>query len=141
GHRDAMLRLAEDDMQAFGRVSAAYSMPRDTDEAKQARSTAIQQGLRGAMEVPVRTLQACAALASEAHGVISRANRNVISDAGIALVLMQATADAAMYNVRINAKFLKDAAYASDQQQLADEAHARTSELVGAARALVDESM
>jgi len=141
GHRDAMLRLAEEDMQAFGEVSAAYAMPRDTDEAKRARSAAIQEGLRGAMATPVRTLEACAALAQQLESIVTRSNRNVISDAGIALVLLQATMDAAMYNVRVNAKFLKDAEHVTAQTRAADDAHARGSELIRAARELVDAAM
>lgn len=46
--RSSALRLAEDDAAAFTAVTEAYKLPKDTDEAKAARSAAIAEALVGA---------------------------------------------------------------------------------------------
>ena len=63
-----LTELADADAAAFDEVMAAYRLPKATDEEKAARTQAIQAALRGATEVPLETLRACAdALAARAR--------------------------------------------------------------------------
>lgn len=47
------------DIEAFDRVMAAYALPRETEEDKVARSTAIQEALKAATEVPLACARLC----------------------------------------------------------------------------------
>ncbi|NJN81561.1 MAG: cyclodeaminase/cyclohydrolase family protein [Caldilineaceae bacterium] len=45
--RATLLKLADRDVEAFGAVSACYTMPTATDEEKSARTAAMQRALKG----------------------------------------------------------------------------------------------
>ena len=53
--RSRALHLAAADVEAFGAVSEAYKLPKETDEQRQARTRQIQRTLVGATEVPLNT--------------------------------------------------------------------------------------
>ena len=60
--RDELQQLAEDDVVAFNRLSAAYKLPRVTESDTAIRRDAIQAALRRATDVPLRTARAAAAI-------------------------------------------------------------------------------
>jgi formiminotetrahydrofolate cyclodeaminase len=104
----ALMELADADTQAFDRVMAAYRLPKAQDDEKAARTRAIQEALRGATEIPLKTLRAC--VDALAHGRVVRdyGNRSAASDVGVAMGLLNAAADGAAANVRANLTGLKD---------------------------------
>ena len=58
--RKRLLAAMEQDTQTFLQVSAAYAMPKQTPEEKQARSSAIEQGLKACTQPPLAVMQLCA---------------------------------------------------------------------------------
>lgn len=105
--------LADADAASFDAVMTAYRLPKTTDEEKAARSQAIQSALRGATEVPLETLRACAAALAHARIVADYGNRSADSDVGVAIGLLKAAAAGAAANVRINLGGLKDDGFKS----------------------------
>lgn len=103
--------LADADAQSFNEVMAAYRLPKATDQDKATRTQAIQTALRGATEIPLQTLRACAAALAHGRAVAEHGNRSAASDAGVAIGLLKAAADGAAANVRINLTGLKDETY------------------------------
>jgi formiminotetrahydrofolate cyclodeaminase len=108
--------LADADTESFNRVMDAYRRPKATDEEKLARSQAIQTALRGATDVPLQTLRACADALTHARLVAQHGNASAASDAGVAIGLLTAAAEGAAANVRINLASLKDEAYKRDTE-------------------------
>ena len=105
--------LADADAQSFNAVMAAYRLPKASDEEKSARTQAIQTALRGATEVPLQTLRACADALAHGRIVAEHGNQSAASDAGVAIGLLTAAAEGAAANVRINLTGLKDESYKS----------------------------
>ncbi|MEP6782360.1 MAG: cyclodeaminase/cyclohydrolase family protein [Acidobacteriota bacterium] len=103
--------LADADAQSFNQVMAAYRLPKATDQDKATRTQAIQTALRGATEIPLQTLRACAEALAHSRAVAEHGNRSAASDAGVAIGLLKAAADGAAANVRINLTGLKDETY------------------------------
>jgi methenyltetrahydrofolate cyclohydrolase len=103
-----LTQLADADTDAFNAVMAAYRLPKATDDEKTARSAAIQQALRGATEVPLHTLRACADALRHSRTVADVGNPSAESDVGVAIGLLNAAAAGAAANVRINLGGLKD---------------------------------
>ena len=103
--------LADADSASFDAVMAAYRLAKGTDEEKSARTRAIQAALRGATEVPLETLRACAAALDHSRAVADYGNQSAASDTGVAIGLLKAAAAGAAANVRINLEGLKDEAY------------------------------
>ena len=106
--RADLLGLADRDVAAFAAVAACYAMPKETDAEKAARLAALQSALQGAARVPLATAEKCVAVMALAGPVGAQGNANVVSDAAVALYLAQAALQAAVVNVNINLKFIKD---------------------------------
>jgi len=104
---DAFLALADEDAAAYGLVSAAMKLPKESAEEKAARGDAIQAALvkaaRPPLEVARRALDAADRIA-RLRGV---SNPNLASDLGVGLYLAAAAARGALLNVFVNVASLK----------------------------------
>lgn len=107
--REQALGLAERDAAAFDRVAAAYRLPKETEQQKQARSAEIQQALVGAAEVPLETAALAAEVVALARRILDGANVNVLSDVAVAAGSARAALSAAAINVEVNLAALHDA--------------------------------
>ena len=108
-----LTNLADADAASFDAVMAAYRLPKASDEEKSARTRAIQSALKGATEVPLETLRACANALAHGRAVVDYGNPSAESDTGVAIGLLQAAANGAAANVRSNLGGLKDEAFKS----------------------------
>jgi ABC-2 type transport system ATP-binding protein len=116
-----LLALATEDATVYDRVSAAYRMPKETDEQRSARSKAIQEALRGAIDVPLRVMERCAEVISLAKNAVPRGNRNAVSDGAAGAELARSALKVASYNVKINLAAVEDATYAKFTRTRVDE--------------------
>ncbi len=125
--RSELQQLADEDVVAFTRLSAAYKLPRVTDADVATRRDAIQAALRRATDVPLRTARTAAAVLPLCAPVAERGNQAAVSDVGVAVLLAQAAVRSALLNVDINLRTLEDQLYAqqvrSDVAQLTDGLH------------------
>lgn len=108
--RARAVELAAADAVAFGAVSDAYGLPKDSDTEKVARTAAIQAALVGAAEVPLRAAATAAAIIELAERIRAEANRNVVSDVAVAAASARAALDGAVVNVEVNLGLMKDEA-------------------------------
>lgn len=108
GKRNKLLELMDADVSEYSKVTAAYGMPRETDEEKSARKAAIQEALKAAMAVPLEAFRACNEVIQSLKNLVDIANPNLISDVGVAAILCTAGLEGAKLNVEINLAFLKD---------------------------------
>ena len=109
--QDKLLAGVDEDTEAYNKVSAVFSMPKESPEEKAARSEAMQKALKGAADVPLKTMMAahdCLKLAEAAHGKV---NPSCISDIGNAVLCALAAIRGAWLNVKINLSGIKDEAY------------------------------
>jgi methenyltetrahydrofolate cyclohydrolase len=109
--RRELLQLADADVTAFNGVTACYAMPKESDAEKAARTAALQQALVVATGVPMTTAHRALAVMRLVAPVGKMGNTNVVSDAAVALYLAEAALKAAVVNVNINLKFIKDEAF------------------------------
>lgn len=103
-----LLELADEDVVAFQGVTKCYAMPKDSDEEKAARTAALQAALKEAARVPFNTAESAVEVMQLAKPVAEKGNSNVVSDAAVALYLANAALHAAIVNVNINLKYIKD---------------------------------
>ena len=115
GLRADLQRLLQEDTEAFAEASAAYKLPKDTDEQKKAREEKIQTGLKKATEVPFAIGERSLAVASLSLTAAEKGNKGAVSDAGVAVLFAEAAVQAAALNVRINLVSIKDEAYVKDR--------------------------
>ena len=119
--RHELAHCVDKDAQVFTAVTQAYTLPKLTDEDKQARTTAIQTALRQATLVPFQVMSLCHKGLSLATKAVGTTNPHVITDLGAAAILFEAAARASILNVRINTGMIKDQAFADTYSQKSKE--------------------
>jgi glutamate formiminotransferase/formiminotetrahydrofolate cyclodeaminase len=96
------------DSAAFEAVLQAMRLPQGTDEERRERTAALDRATRRAALVPLDVARLSAQLAELAAEAAEIGNLNAISDAASAESWSRAAFQAAVLNVRINAKSLAD---------------------------------
>ena len=122
---DELIRLVDEDTEAFNRIMAAFGMPKGNDEEKAQRSAAIQAATLYAAQVPLHTMKASMKVFDVCRAMVIDGNPNSVSDAGVGALAARAAVLGAGMNVKINAGSLKDRTVASG---LIDEANALIAE-------------
>lgn len=107
-----LLRLVDEDTEAFNRIMAAFGMPKNTDEDKRLRSEAIQSATLFAAQVPLETMKASYKAFEICKAMAETGNPASVSDAGVGALAARAAVLGAGLNVKINASSLKDKAQA-----------------------------
>ena len=69
-----LLDVMDRDTEAFNVVSAAFGMPKATDEEKAARSAAIQEGLKGCTKTPMEMMELIDETLTLAQSLLGRFN-------------------------------------------------------------------
>ncbi len=118
--RRQLSALVQRDADAYERVRAAYTMPREPESAVAARDTAIRMALLFAAEVPLESARASADVAELAAAAAERGNTNAVSDATVAALLAETACKGAALNVRINVHTLDAEGAAAGALLLAD---------------------
>lgn len=103
----SLIELVDEDAKAYNKVVEAFRMPKN-DESKVERARAIQESLRSAAEVPLRTAKECLEALRISKDIAEKVYSNCITDLGVAVLLAYAGAKGAVLNVRINLSSIKD---------------------------------
>ena len=129
-----LLRLVDEDTEAFNRIMSAFGMPKGTEEEKRLRSEAIQQATLFAARVPLETMKASLKVFDLCREMVDKGNPNSVSDAGVGALAARSAVIGAGMNVKINASSLKDREIA---QSLITEANAIIAEAVAAEEEII----
>lgn len=113
-------KIVDEDSTAFDGVMKAFKMPRETEEEKEARSAAIQEGYKEALEVPLRCAEECLEVLKLQDVFAHHGNKNAITDVGVGALLAEAGLEGALLNVRINLSSIKDEDYRKEIQEKVD---------------------
>ena len=105
------------DTVAFNVVSAAFGMPKATDEEKAARSAAIQEGLKGCTKTPFEMMELAVETLELTASILGKSNDSAASDLGVSALSLRAAIQGAWLNVLINIGSLKDTALAEDYRK------------------------
>ena len=125
---EELLKLVDEDTEAFNRIMAAFGMPKGSEEEKQLRSDAIQQATLFAAEVPLETMRTASKVFPLCLSMAETGNPNSVSDAGVGALAARAAVMGAGLNVKINASSLKDEAKAKALIDEADQLMAEANE-------------
>lgn len=126
---ERLLRLVDEDTEAFAKIMDVFSMPKGTEEEKAARAEAMEKATLYASRVPLKTMQTAMEAMPVALAMARIGNPASASDAGVGAIAALAAVRGAHLNVRINAAGLKDRALAAE---LTDEAARIEAEAVAA---------
>ena len=112
--KDRFVDVMDRDTEAFNVVSAAFGMPKETDEEKAARSAAIQKGLEGCTATPFEMMEIAVETLELTDSILGKSNDSAASDLGVSALSLRAAVQGAWLNVLINIGSLKNKELAED---------------------------
>ncbi|GLV56235.1 sugar ABC transporter substrate-binding protein [Dictyobacter sp. S3.2.2.5] len=107
--RTRFQELMQADIDAYGKLSANFKLPRGTAEEKTARTQAIQSGLVEAALVPLEMVERASELVQHCQRIAEIGNKNVLSDIATAAMMASGAGTGAAWMVRANLNSMKDA--------------------------------
>ena len=110
-YRHQFIEDIDKDSDAFNEVMAAFKLPKETDEDKEARKNAIQAGTKSATLVPLQVAKDAFEMMELIEKVVERGNKNAVTDGAVAAMMARTAVLSALYNVKINLGSIKDAAF------------------------------
>jgi len=100
--RNRYLDLMVDDANSFDRLMAAFSLPKDTEEEKTFRKKKIDSAKESVLEIPYQLVKESFDMYEALKIATEYGNKNAISDAGVAAILIHSAIEGAALNVFIN---------------------------------------
>jgi glutamate formiminotransferase/formiminotetrahydrofolate cyclodeaminase len=113
-YHDELLKMVDEDTNAFNRIMDAFGLPKKTEEDKAARKQAIQDATKYAIEVPFKTMELCYDSMEVMKAMAEFGNPNSVTDAGVGALAAMAGVRGAYLNVKINTADLEDKDFVND---------------------------
>ena len=113
-YKNELLRLVDADTKAFNKIMEAMGLPKATAEEKAARTAAINEATKFAIEIPFKVMQAAYNSMEVIKAMAETGNPNSVSDAGVAALCARSAVMGAFMNVRINAAGYADKNFVDD---------------------------
>jgi formiminotetrahydrofolate cyclodeaminase len=101
-------QLMQEDIDAYGKLSASFKLPRSTPEEVDARGKAIQKQLLEAALVPLEMVESAFQLVQYCRRIAEIGNANVLSDIAMGALLASSAGAGAAWMVRANLVAMKD---------------------------------
>ena len=111
---DELVRLIDDDTDAFNQIMAAFGLPKGTDEEKAVRNAAIQEATKGAILVPFRVMEVAFESMQVTKAMAEFGLPTSVSDAGCGALACRMGVLGAHLNVKINSKDVEDQSWVAD---------------------------
>jgi formiminotetrahydrofolate cyclodeaminase len=111
------LNLMEKDAEEFLELMAAFKLPKNTEEEKTVRKEKIEEGYIKALQVPLTVAEKSYEIYKYIELAANYGNKNAVSDAGVAALLLQTAIESAVLNVKINLSGINDETYKAQVQQ------------------------
>jgi formiminotetrahydrofolate cyclodeaminase len=106
--RTRFQQLMQEDIEAYGRLSATFKLSRSTPEEKAARTEAIQEQLAEAALVPLEVAECASELIHYCLRIAEIGNANVLSDVATGAALASSAGTGASWMVRTNLRAMKN---------------------------------
>jgi len=111
-YKNRLLFLVDEDTNAFNKIIDGFRMPKDSDEEKAARGQAIEEATKYATEIPFQVMETAYESMEVMQAMIKDGMQSSLSDGGVGILCARASVLGAYFNVRINAKDIKDRDFA-----------------------------
>ncbi len=113
-YKTELLRLVDQDTNAFNQIMTAFGLPKSTDAEKAARTKAIQEATKFAIEIPFKVMESAYGSMEVIKAMAETGNPNSVSDAGVGALCARTSVMGAFMNVRINAAGYNDKEFVAD---------------------------
>lgn len=126
---DSLLRLADQDRDAFAEVLSALALPGGDPAEQAAREKALESGFVQASLPPLAVMHLCTAVLAQAHLILARGNRHCQSEGVGAVAAARAAWELASRSVDYNLMRLQDPGMQQVLMEHSARLHARRQEI------------
>ncbi len=113
-YKERLLFLVDEDTNAFNKIIDGFRMPKGSEKEIAARKEAIETATKYATEIPFQVMETAYNSMEVARVMLKDGLQSSLSDAGVGILCARAAVIGAYFNVRINAKDIKDRAFSED---------------------------
>jgi len=111
-YKNKLLVLVDEDTNAFNKIIDGFRLPKSTEEEKNVRKQAIEEATKYATEIPFQVMKTAYNSMEVMQAMIKDGLPSSLSDAGVGVLCARTAVFGAYFNVRINAKDIKDRDFA-----------------------------
>jgi len=113
-YKKRLLFLVDEDTNAFNKIIDGFRMPKGNAEEILARKEAIEKATIYATEIPFQVMETAYSSMEVMQAMIKDGLQSSLSDAAVGVLCARTAVIGAYFNVRINAKDIKDRAFADE---------------------------
>jgi formiminotetrahydrofolate cyclodeaminase len=139
--KDALIKAVDEDTNAFNAYMAARRLPDKSTQDKQKRQKAIQDGLKQAVAVPLRTARFSAEVIEIAQVVVEKGNVNSVTDAGVGAHIAFTGVKGGVFNVLINLREIEDKKYVEEMKQICADLELKSHQKLKVVMKIVDDKI
>ncbi len=140
-YKNKLLYLVDEDTNSFNRIIEAFRLPKGSSEEKEIRLKAVENATKYATEIPFQVMQTAYQSIEVMQAMIKEGLPNSLSDAGVGVLCARTAVLGAYFNVRINAKDIKDKAFVDKILAESKEIYKMTLDAESAAMDVIDSRM
>ena len=137
-YKKDLLFLVDEDTIAFNKIIDGFRMPKSTPEEVKTRQEAIENATKYATEIPFKVMETAYNSMEVMMAMAKEGIQNSLSDAGVGALCARTAVIGAYFNVRINAKDIKDKSFAEEILSKAKEIYDKTKLLENEMIQLID---
>ena len=113
-YKNKLLFLVDEDTNSFNKIIDGFRMPKGTTEEKELRKQAIEDATKYATEIPLQVMETAHNSIEVMQAMLKDGIQNSLSDAAVGVLCARTAVIGAYFNVRINAKDIKDRVFADE---------------------------
>jgi glutamate formiminotransferase/formiminotetrahydrofolate cyclodeaminase len=140
-YKKKLLFLVDEDTNAFNKIIDGFRMPKGSEKEIEARKAAIEAATIYATEIPFQVMETSCNSMEVAQAMLQDGLQSSLSDAAVGILCARAAVVGAYFNVRINAKDIKDRNFAEDILSRAASIYEKTLQIEKETIALIDSKM
>ena len=140
-YKNKLLYLVDEDTNAFNKIIEGFRLPKSSDKEKEARKTAIEEATKYATEIPFQVMETAHNSMEVMQAMIKDGLPSSLSDAGVGALCARTAVIGAYFNVRINAKDIKDRKFAETVLKKAENIYQSTIQVEREIIAYIDSKM
>src|ERR1035437_10128576 len=110
--KNKLLKLVDEDTNAFNKIMTAFGLPKSTADEKKTRDKVIQAATKYATEIPFKVMQLSYESMEVIKAMVEKGIPNSVTDAGVGALCARSAVLGASMNVKVNTKGLADKKFA-----------------------------
>jgi len=125
-YKNTLLQLVDEDTNAFNKIIDGFRMPKGSEEEKTLRAEAIEEATKYATSVPFKVMETAYKSMEVAQAMLKVGMQSSLSDSAVGILCAKTAVTGAYFNVKINAKDIKDRVFAEDLLKRGEKIYQKT---------------